>query len=71
MKRILMLAAVFALASGAAYAKSCTDPTTHKFIKCPAPAASPMSSTSKAPNCKVGVPCGKTCIAKGKVCHIK
>ena len=32
------------------------------------PAAAPVSD---APNCKKGKPCGKTCIAKDKVCHIK
>jgi hypothetical protein len=28
-----------------------------------------MPSASKAPVCKVGKPCGKSCIAKDKVCH--
>jgi hypothetical protein len=23
-----------------------------------------------APHCTTGVPCGNTCIAKGKVCHV-
>jgi hypothetical protein len=32
------------------------------------PAAAPASD---APNCKKGKLCGKTCIAKDKVCHIK
>jgi hypothetical protein len=32
------------------------------------PAASPAAG---APNCKKGKPCGKTCIATNKVCHIK
>ncbi len=27
-------------------------------------------SAYAAPNCKTGVPCGNTCIAKGKVCHV-
>ena len=27
------------------------------------------TSATAAPNCKTGVPCGNTCIAKGKVCH--
>ncbi len=45
-----------------------------------APAAGAMSSktttttpaaSSGAPNCKKGKPCGKTCIAKDKECHIK
>jgi len=26
---------------------------------------------AKAPNCKKGKPCGNTCIAQDKVCHIK
>jgi hypothetical protein len=28
-------------------------------------------SATAAPQCKTGVPCGNTCIAKGKTCHIK
>jgi hypothetical protein len=28
------------------------------------------SSASAAPNCKVGKPCGNSCISKDKVCHI-
>ena len=32
------------------------------------PAAAPAAG---APNCKKGKPCGNTCIAKDKVCHIK
>jgi hypothetical protein len=38
-----------------------------------APAAGAMSSqaTRTTPNCKKGKPCGKTCIAKDKECHIK
>lgn len=28
-----------------------------------------MPSASKAPVCKVGKPCGKSCIPKDKVCH--
>ena len=27
------------------------------------------SMATAAPTCKNGVPCGNTCIAKGKVCH--
>lgn len=27
-------------------------------------------SASAAPQCKTGVACGNTCIAKGKTCHI-
>lgn len=28
------------------------------------------SAAQAAPNCKTGVACGNTCIAKGKVCHV-
>lgn len=28
------------------------------------------SSASAAPNCKVGKPCGNSCISKDKVCHM-
>jgi hypothetical protein len=28
-----------------------------------------MPSASQAPVCKTGKPCGKSCIAKDKVCH--
>ena len=28
------------------------------------------SMATAAPSCKNGVPCGNTCIAKGKTCHI-
>jgi hypothetical protein len=72
MKRVLMMAAILALsASSVSAATKCTDPKTHKFIKCPPPAASPAApaSSSHAPHCTKGVPCGNTCIAKGKVCH--
>jgi hypothetical protein len=71
MKRFLMLAALLALAAGAADAKSCKDPTTHKFIKCPAASSSgpAMSSTKPAKNCVKGKLCGNTCIAKTDVCH--
>ncbi|HXQ12863.1 MAG TPA: hypothetical protein VN805_17865 [Caulobacteraceae bacterium] len=73
MKRVLMMAAILALsASSVSAATKCTDPKTHKFIKCPPPAASsaaPASSSSHAPHCTTGVPCGHSCIAKGKVCH--
>ena len=30
-----------------------------------------VSIAGAAPNCTKGVVCGNTCIAKGKVCHIK
>lgn len=71
-------AAAFVFAS-AADAASCKDPKTHKFVKCPPPAVATNSSPAPAaaaaaagaPKCKVGKPCGKTCIAKNKVCTIK
>jgi hypothetical protein len=28
------------------------------------------TAANAAPQCKTGVPCGNTCIAKGKVCHV-
>jgi hypothetical protein len=73
MRRVLMLAAILALsASSVSAATKCTDPKTHKFIKCPPPAAAQSSAPTgghKAPHCTTGVPCGNSCIAKGKVCH--
>jgi hypothetical protein len=77
MKRFLMLAALLTLAAGAADAKNCKDPTTHKFIKCPAaasssaPAMSSMAaaSSSKPPkHCVKGKLCGNTCIAMADKC---
>jgi hypothetical protein len=38
--------------------------------KCDAPAAA-ATPAKAAPNCKKGKPCGNTCIAKDKECHIK
>lgn len=29
-----------------------------------------VHAASAAPNCKTGIPCGDTCIAQGKECHI-
>lgn len=84
MNRILTLAILLALSAGVADAKSCKD-AKGKFTKCPPAAAkmspakpmaamSPsemaaMNTGSKAPVCKVGKPCGKSCISKDKVCH--
>jgi hypothetical protein len=77
MNRALAIFAAFALAlsiAGAADAKTaqCKDPKTGKFIKCPPPAAAPATTPAAGgpPHCTKGVPCGKTCIAKGKVCHV-
>jgi hypothetical protein len=76
MKRALLLAVILALGAGIADAKQCKDPKTGKFVKCPPAAAattttttSSSSSSSHPPHCVKGVPCGNTCIAKGKVCH--
>lgn len=75
MHRVLATFAAFALAlavaGGAdAAAKQCKDPKTGKFIKCPPAAAATTTATApKPPHCVKGVPCGNTCIAKGKVCH--
>ena len=79
MKRILMIAVILAMGAGVADAKSCKDPTTHKFIKCPTVAAAPAapstmssmkpSSTSKAPHCVKGKACGNSCIAVKDICH--
>jgi hypothetical protein len=33
--------------------------------------AAPLTANAATPNCTNGVPCGNTCIAKGKTCHIK
>jgi hypothetical protein len=75
MKRMIVLAAVLAMASGVADAKSCKD-AKGKFTKCPpaaaamsaAPMAS-MSSTKAAKHCVKGKVCGGTCIALKDVCH--
>ena len=48
MKHAVALAIVLALGAGAAHAKSCTDPTTHKFVKCTA-ATAPAAPASTAP----------------------
>lgn len=69
MKSAFILIAVLALAAGSADAKSCTD-AKNKFTKCPpAATASMVAPASVGPVCKVGKPCGKSCIAKDKVCH--
>lgn len=30
-----------------------------------------LSTAAAAPNCKKGIPCGNTCIAADRICHIK
>jgi hypothetical protein len=79
-----MAAAALSLLIGTALdAKSCTDPKTHKFVKCPPPAAATTTATTATTTattakattskttkvCKTGKPCGNSCIAKDKVCH--
>ncbi len=73
MIRTVALALALALAANSVSAATkCTDPKTHKFIKCP-PAAAAVSSApaSHAPHCVKGKVCGNTCIAMNKQCHIK
>jgi len=78
MRRIVFIAAILSMAATTAYAAKCTDPTTHRFIKCPpaaaAPAAPPMSLGAPVmagghPQCKKGKVCGNSCIAVSKQCH--
>jgi hypothetical protein len=77
MHRIVFLAAILSMVATTTYAARCTDPTTHKFIKCPpatAPAASPASLGAPVmagghPQCKKGKVCGNSCIAVSKMCH--
>lgn len=63
MTRILTLAAVLAMAASTALAAPCRDDH-GKFIKCPPPPAAHHD-----PVCKIGKPCGHSCIARDKVCH--
>jgi hypothetical protein len=70
MPRLLLFAACFALvAGGADAATQCKDPKTGKFIACPATGAAAPASAGSHPHCSTGVPCGNSCIAKGKTCH--
>jgi hypothetical protein len=34
------------------------------------PASLASAASSAPPHCTTGVPCGNTCIAKGKTCHV-
>lgn len=78
MRRIAVIAAILSLTAGTAFAASCKDPTTHKFIKCPPPppaaSSAPASLGAPAmvgghPQCKKGKVCGNSCIAVSKQCH--
>ena len=71
-------AALSLMVGSAAGAAACKDSKTGKFIKCPPPAAATVKTsatkvtatkTTSTKVCKVGKPCGNTCIAKDKVCH--
>jgi hypothetical protein len=65
MRNVLILAATITLAlSGNAIAKDKCRDDHGKFTKCPAPMA-----MAHHKDCKVGKPCGDSCIAKDKVCH--
>lgn len=69
-----------ATATASAKTTRCKDAKGH-FVKCPATTAAsgamastmpmkPAAKTRAAPaKCKTGVPCGNSCIPKGKVCH--
>ena len=82
MTKLLMLTFAIALVAGAADAKSCKDPTTGKFIKCPPAAASTTTSATTTtttttastngkapPHCTKGKPCGNACIKATETCH--
>jgi hypothetical protein len=79
MTKFVMFAFALTMIAGAADAKSCKDPTTGKWVKCPAAAATTTTttttstaattSTNKAPHCTKGKPCGNSCIKATDVCH--
>jgi hypothetical protein len=61
--RSMFLSTIAALAlASTVIAAPCRD-AGGNFIKCPA------VIVVKHPNCKVGIPCGNSCISKDKVCH--
>jgi len=71
--RTLAIAAALALAAGAASAQTidakgnCHD-AKGKMAKMEV--CKPATPSAGMPNCKKGKPCGNTCIAMDKVCHI-
>ena len=67
MLRTLAIIAALALAGSASGQTIDAKGKMAKMEVCK-PAAAPAAG---APNCKKGKPCGNTCIAKDKVCHIK
>ena len=61
--RSIVLAAIAALAfASTVNAAACRD-AAGKFVKCP------VVVVVQHPVCKVGKPCGNSCIAMAKVCH--
>jgi hypothetical protein len=74
MLRTLTLVAALALAAGSVSAQTidakgnCHD-AKGKMAKMEV--CKPAAPAAGAPNCKKGKPCGKTCIAMDKICHIK
>ena len=82
---LLAAAALSLAVTPAAFAKSTACRDAHgKFAKCPAVSTGPtasagtstagggishMAATGGNPVCKIGKPCGHSCISKDKVCH--
>lgn len=79
MLRTLAFAALLAFTASSALSAPALDAKGKcrdggKFVAasmCAAPAAAATTTTGGAPNCKKGKPCGHSCIAQDKVCHIK
>ncbi|HEX3886583.1 MAG TPA: hypothetical protein VHW05_03715 [Phenylobacterium sp.] len=73
MLRAIAIAAVLSLAATGAFAQkidakgNCHD-ASGKMAKME---VCKLAGDKAAPNCKKGKPCGKTCIAMDKVCHVK
>ena len=76
-RKFLTAAAVMSLFIGTAVGAAPCKDAKGKFIKCPPPAAATVKTTATKVTatktatkvCKVGKPCGNSCIAKDKVCH--
>jgi hypothetical protein len=74
MIRAIVIAAALSLAATGAFAQkldakgNCHD-ASGKMAKMEV--CKPAADKAAAPNCKKGKPCGNTCIAKDKVCHVK
>jgi hypothetical protein len=72
MRTLIVVFVLTLAAAGASNAKSCRDPKTGAFVKCPPAASVPgptASMSTGAPHCTTGKPCGNSCIAKNKTCH--